>query len=109
MNIVEKIYIENDNSKDTSYQDKENFLTLMFGGIKFTQSEVRDAWLNGKRCGFEIGLHYNSNQGQMLQLSNNITNPKDKEFYDKFITLCNEYNIRISYHPEKGMIFEKLK
>ena len=110
MNIVEETYIENDNSKDTSYQDEENFLTLMFGWMmKYDKSEMREAWLNGKKCGFEMGLYYNSNEGQMLQLSNNITNPKDKEFYDKFIALCNEYNIRITYHPQKGMTFEKLK
>ena len=110
MNLAEEIYINEDDRKDTSYQDKENVLTLMFGWlIKYSKSDMRDAFLNGKRCGFEMGIEYSSNQAQMIQLFENITNPRDKEFYDKFITLCKEYNIRISYHPGKGMMFERLR
>ncbi len=108
MNPVEKNYIDEDNRKDTSFQEEVTFLSIISGGHRYSTDDMREMWCRAKELGFELGLNYNSPHGQIMQLTNNITDPREKEFYDQFLALCQKYNVRISYHPLRGMCFEKL-
>ena len=98
-------YIFNKEMKgDKSFQEKTTGLALLFGGgITYKQHEVRDIWHRGIKVGIEIGLNYASPQGQIIQLNEN-TDPKHREFLEKFYKLAEEYKCAIEYHPEKGMI-----
>ena len=112
MNQFEKNYINHDNEKDSSFKSDDDGALIMFLSSifprKYRLSDMRDAYISGKTIGFEIGLNSNSQNGRELQLSNNITNSLEKEFYDNFLSLCKKYDIRISYHPLRGLCFEKL-
>ena len=89
---------------DTSFQEKENFLSILFGGTKYDKHEMRKTWNNGIKHGIEIGLNKASLEGQKIELNNSITNKKHKEFIEKFYKLADEYKCAIQYHPQKGMI-----
>lgn len=89
---------------DKSFQEKENVFTLLFGGIKYTQSQVRDIWFRGKEVGIEIGLRKASLEGQRIELDSNTLDPKHREFLEKFYKLAAEYQCAIQYHPEHGMV-----
>ncbi len=102
------MFIHEENESDKSFLEKESGLQLILGK-SYSKMDMRETWLKGKRYGFEIGLNYSKPQARIEQLSNNIKNQKHKEFYDKFLKLCQEYNVRISYHPREGMMFEQLK
>jgi len=86
---------------DTSFTGSSGFLGLF--STKYTQAEVREIWFRGKRSGIEIGLQKASLEGQRLEAYHNITDPKHKEFLDKFYALAAEYECGIQYHPELGM------
>jgi len=98
-------YIFNKEMKgDKSFQEKPSGLATLFGyGTTYKQTEVRDIWHRGVKVGIEIGLNYASPQGQIIQLNEN-TDPKHREFLEKFYKLAEEYKCAIEYHPEKGMI-----
>ncbi len=98
-------YIFNKEMKgDKSFQEKPSGLATLFGyGTTYKQTEVRDIWHRGIKVGIEIGLNYASPQGQIIQLNEN-TDPKHREFLEKFYKLAEEYKCAIEYHPEKGMI-----
>jgi hypothetical protein len=98
-------YIFNKEMKgDKSFQEKPSGLATLFGyGTTYKQTEVRDIWHRGIKVGIEIGLNYASPQGQIIQLNEN-TDPKHREFLEKFYKLAEEYKCSIEYHPEKGMI-----
>lgn len=70
---------------------------------KYKQSKVRDIWFKGIRHGVKIGLNRTILQGQIIETQGNITNPRQKEFYDKFLKLAQEYNCAIQWHPDVGM------
>lgn len=92
-----------ENLNDNSFKERENTLSLLFGGIKYKQHEVREIYLRAKRIGVEIGLRKASLEGQMIEI-NNTKNPRHKEFLTKFHELAADYNCTIQYHPEIGMV-----
>jgi hypothetical protein len=96
---------------DKSFQEKESAFELMLRpfGKKFTKREMRDNWHMGIRHGIEVGFYKASLEGQRIELYNNITNPRHKEFLDKFYALAAEYDCAIQYHPQHGMIVESRK
>lgn len=94
---------------DTSFMEKESFLSLFFGGTKYSQKDMRDAWRKGIRHGIEIGLRKASVEGQKVELTHNTTNEKHKEFLEKFYQLAHEYKCAVQYHPKLGMTIRDLK
>ena len=104
MNIrIEHIFRE-EMKGDTSFQEKENRLSLLFGTNKYSKQEMRETWNRGIKHGIEIGLRKASLEGQKIELNNNTTNQNHKEFLEKFYQLANEYKCAIQYHPKYGMI-----
>lgn len=89
---------------DNSFKEKENFFTLLSGGIKYSQAECRDIWFNGMAVGMERGLEMASLEGQKIDVTNNCKVPKHKEFLERFYKLASEYNCAIQYHPHHGMV-----
>lgn len=89
---------------DTSFQEKDNGLSLFFGINRYSKVEMRETWNRGIRHGIEIGLRKASLEGQRIELNHNTTNEKHREFLQKFYQLANEYNCAIQYHPEMGMV-----
>lgn len=94
---------------DKSFQEKETFLSLLFGGHAFTQNEMRDTWFMGIRRGLEIGLNKASLEGQKIEIRNNIVNDRHKEFYNEFLKLSERHKCQIQYHPSHGMCVVDLK
>ena len=104
MNLrVEHIFKE-EMKDDTSFQEKDSTLNLLFGNNKYSKQEMRETWDRGIKHGIEIGLRKASLEGQKIELNNNITNQNHKEFLEKFYQLANEYKCAIQYHPKYGMI-----
>ena len=104
MNLrVEHIFKE-EMKDDTSFQEKDSTLNLLFGNNKYSKQEMRETWNRGIKHGIEIGLRKASLEGQKIELNNNITNQNHKEFLEKFYQLANEYKCAIQYHPKYGMI-----
>jgi len=89
---------------DTSFQEKESGLNLLFGTHKYSKQEMRETWNRGIKHGIEIGLRKASLEGQRIELNNNTTNEKHKEFLEKFYQLGAKYKCAIQYHPELGMV-----
>ncbi len=89
---------------DTSFQEKESGLSLLFGTHKYSKQEMRETWDRGIKQGIEIGLRKASLEGQQIELNNNTTNERHKEFLEKFYQLAAEYKCAIQYHPEVGMV-----
>lgn len=86
------------------YQKQENLLSLVFGGKKYTEQEMRDNWESGLKLGIAIGLDNASLEGQKIELYKNTTNDKHKEFIEKFYQLCGDYKCAVQYHPLNGMV-----
>lgn len=89
---------------DTSFQEKESGLRFLFGTRKYYKHEMREVWHRGIKHGIEIGLRKASLEGQRIELNNNTTNEKHKEFLEKFYQLASEYKCAVQYHPEIGMV-----
>ena len=100
---VEHIFSE-EMKGDTSFQEKENGLSFLFGANKYSKQEMRETWDRGIKHGIEIGLRKASLEGQQIELNNNTTNKKHKEFLEKLYQLSAEYKCAIQYHPEVGMV-----
>lgn len=100
---IERIFKE-EMQGDTSFQEKESGLSLLFGTNKYSKQEMRETWNRGIKHGIEIGLRKASLEGQKIELNKNTTNEKHKEFLEKFYKLSEEYQCAIQYHPEIGMI-----
>lgn len=100
---IEQIFKE-EMKGDTSFQEKESVLRLLFGSKKYSKVEIREAWNNGIKHGIEIGLRKASLEGQRIELKANTKEGKNKEFLEKFYKLAKEYKCAIQYHPQKGMI-----
>lgn len=104
MNLrVEHIFKE-EMKDDTSFQEKDSTLNLLFGNNKYSKQEIRETWNRGIKHGIEIGLRKASLEGQRIELENNTSNEKHKEFIEKFYQLADEYKCAVQYHPEYGMI-----
>jgi hypothetical protein len=101
-NRIEYIF-DKEMKDDKSFLDKDSGLAMLFGGTRYSKLEARDIWHRGIKAGIEIGLNYGSPEGQIIQLNEN-TKPEHKDFLDKFYKLAEEYNCRIQYHPEVGMV-----
>jgi Tat protein secretion system quality control protein TatD with DNase activity len=110
MNPVENKFIEDFKRSDKSFSEKSTFLELFIHpfGRKYTNSELKEIFHSGINVGFQQGLYYNKPEYQRLQMNNNCKDENQKEFYEKFLKLCQEHNIRIIYHPLEGMMFEDL-
>ena len=89
---------------DTSFQEKESGLSLLFGTRKYSKQEMRQTWDRGIKYGIEIGLRKASLEGQRIELEKNTTSEKHKEFIQKFYQLADEYKCAVQYHPEVGMV-----
>jgi hypothetical protein len=105
---IERIFKE-EMQGDTSFQEKESGLSLLFGTNKYSKQEMRETWNRGIKHGIEIGLRKASLEGQKIELNKNTTNEKHKEFLEKFYKLSEEYQCAIQYHPEMGMIIKSHK
>ena len=89
---------------DTSFQEKESGLSILFGTDKYSKVEMRETWVRGIKHGIEIGLRKASIEGQKIELNHNTTNEKHKEFIEKFYQLAAEYKCAVQYHPQAGMV-----
>ena len=89
---------------DKSFQEKEHPLSLLFGRKRYTQENMRQTWEQGIKHGIEIWLRKASLEGQRIELYNNTTSEKHKEFLEKFYQLADEYKCAIHYHPKVGMV-----
>ena len=100
---IEHIFWE-EMKDDKSFQEKEHPLSLLFGGTKYTKEDMKQTWQQGIKHGIEIGLRKASLDGQRIELNNNTTNERHKEFLEKFYQLAAEYKCAVQYHPEVGMV-----
>ena len=100
---IENIFAE-EMKRDTSFQERERGLSLLFGGTKYTKQEMRETWDRGIKLGIEIGLNRASLEGQRIELNHNTPKEKNKEFLEKFYKLAKEYKCAIQYHPQIGMV-----
>jgi len=100
---IEHIFLETMKG-DTSFQEKESGLSLIFGTNKYSKQEMKKTWDIGIKHGIEIGLRKASLEGQRVELSVNTTDQKHKEFLEKFYQLADEYKCAIQYHPKVGMV-----
>jgi hypothetical protein len=89
---------------DKSFMEKENFFTILQGGINYSQAECRDFWFGAMALGMQEGLRMASLQGQRIDLFNNCKTPRQEDFLNKFYDLAEEYNCAICFHPVEGMI-----
>ncbi len=104
MNLrIEHIFRE-EMKGDTSFQEKEIGLSFLFGTNKYSKVEMRETWNRGIKHGIEIGLRKASLEGQRIELNNNTTNERHKEFIEKLYQLTTEYKCAVQYHPEFGMV-----
>lgn len=94
---------------DNSFKEKENFFTVLKGGITYSQSDCREFWFQAMAIGMEEGLRMGSIQGQRIDLLNSCKDHRQKEFLEKFYKLAEEYNCAIVYHPSEGMCVVDLK
>jgi len=100
---IENIFRE-EMKGDTSFQEKESSLSLLFGTNKYSKQEMRETWDRGIKHGIEIGLRKASLEGQKIELNHNTPEGKHKEFLEKFYKLAEEYKCAIQYHPQIGMV-----
>jgi hypothetical protein len=100
---IENIFAE-EMKGDTSFQERESGLSLLFGGTKYDKHEMRETWDSGIKLGIEIGLNRASLEGQRIELNHNALEGKNKEFLEKFYKLAEEYKCAIQYHPQIGMV-----
>lgn len=100
---IERIF-RDEMKDDKSFQEKPNFLSLLFGSNKYSQVEMRETWELGIKHGIELGLRKAGLEGQRIELNHNTIDPRHKEFLSKFYQLAAEYNCAIQHHPEIGMV-----
>lgn len=100
----DEFYIKDFLRTDTSFRNSG------FAGFfsRYKQSDLRDAHEIAVRIGFDLGIERGSPDRRIIELGTKVRHEKDKEFYTKFIKLCTDYNVRIKFHPMKGMVFEDL-
>lgn len=107
MDLRVQLIFDEEMKGDTSFQEKDHPLSIMFGTNKYTKHEMRETWDNGIKHGIEIGLRRASIEGQRIELNANTKESKEKEFLEKFYRLADEYNCSIQYHPQHGMVVVK--
>lgn len=99
---VENIFRE-ELQGDNSFNEKVDLLSLIFGGNKYSQADMKTAWHNGIKHGIEIGLRKASLEGQRIELNQNTNDERQNEFLSRFYQLADDYKCTIQYHPEIGM------
>ena len=100
---IENIFFEEMHG-DSSFTEKDNLITMLLGGTKYSKLEMRETWDRGIKHGIEIGLRRASIEGQIIELNNNVKDKNSKEFLSEFFKLSEKYNCAIQYHELKGMI-----
>ena len=100
---IEKIFAE-EMKGDTSFQERETWLSLLLGATKYSKHKMRETWDRGIKLGIEIGLNRASLEGQRIELNHNTPEGKNKKFLEKFYKLAEEYKCAIQYHPQIGMV-----
>lgn len=100
---IEHIFWE-EMKDDKSFQEKEHLLSSLFGRGKYTKEDMKQTWQRGIKHGIEIGLRKASLDGQRIELNNNTTDERHKEFLEKFYQLAAEYKCAVQYHPKVGMV-----
>lgn len=100
---IERIYSE-EMKGDKSFQEKESWLSLLFGGERYTRKDMRETWESGVKTGIEIGLRRASLEGQRIELHDNTINKKQRDFLNRYYALAEEYGCSIQYHPNFGMV-----
>ena len=105
--------------------EKSSFIMVILRAIflkrKFKLKDLSDAWDQGADVGFEQGVHFCSPVRQQQELKESscgcgtngqcslfVNDKPNEEFYDKFYSLCEEYNMKIEYHPNYGLRFTEL-
>ena len=88
---------------DTSFTEKSDWFNLIFSS-KYSEEDARNIWLKGIEYGIGIGLHKGRLDGQIVELTNNVTDERHTEFLKKFYRLADEYKCAIQHHPEVGMV-----
>lgn len=101
--LVDNIFHE-EMSGDKSFKEKGGFLSALFGGKTYNQTDMRETWDSGIKYGIEIGLRRASLEGQKIQLNSNTTKTEHIEFLEKFYKLCEDYGCAIQFHPHHGMV-----
>jgi hypothetical protein len=95
---------------DNSFRSNAPLLLRLFGGVKYTQDEMRENYYRGIKFGIEVGLRNGSLEGQKVGMYRNIENSGEKnemrviEFLDKFYAMAGEYEMGIKYHPQHGLV-----
>ena len=92
----------------TPFNESESGLGLLFPK-KYSKFEVRDIWRGAVRYGIELGVFHVSLEGQVIDIYNNVQNPRHKEFADKFFMLVKEYQCGFQHHPLQGLVVVDLK
>jgi hypothetical protein len=70
---------------------------------------MRDAYESGFKIGYEKGYTDSARTARNpLSRLEGEMNKEQEEFYNKFLDLCSQYNIRIQYHSSYGMGFVPL-
>lgn len=100
---IERIYSE-EMKGDKSFQEKESWLSLLFGGERYTRKDMRETWESGVKHGIEIGLRRASLRGQFIELNDNTIDKKQREFLNMYYSLAEKYGCAIQYHPDFGMV-----
>lgn len=100
---IENIFYE-EMKGDTSFQEKDSGLSILFGTNKYSKQEMREVWERGIKNGIEVGLRRAGLEGQKIELNHNTPDGKNKEFLQKFYELAEEYSCAIQYHPKVGMV-----
>lgn len=81
----------------------------LFGMDKYSISEMRQTYETGFTIGYDRGVIDASRERRNpLSHFTEEMSDREKEFYNKFLDLCNEYDMRIEYHSERGMRFYPL-
>ena len=105
MNQHQTNYIEDILRNDTSFREKARGLGRLFP-TKYSDDDMRKTWELGVKNGFYKGIQFSHPESQIEELFTNATTKEHKEFYSKFLDLCGEYRVMITYHPDTGMVFQ---
>lgn len=86
-------------------RNDKSFTEKWFIGFEptYKQREVREIFFDAIAHGMKIGLKIASVEQQLADTSETCTNPRYREFYDKFLELAHQYNCAIVFHPQQGM------
>lgn len=108
MKTKQELFINDFLNHDKSYKERFSPIQFLFTNKHKKDKLRREGYEVGFHIGFEQSINFNDANRQLIQLHKGINNKNQQEFYDKFLEICELYNIRITYHPKYGMIWEQL-